>query len=241
MPRDAPGQTTIFDEPFDDDSQFDVTKGSLGGGSSSYFKITDGSDIDESYNGTTGKFLAGSDTDGDGDGTSDPQITWTGIDVSGEGGLQFTGSFGGDGSRYENSDFVRVEYRVDGGAWQNLIAFRGDPNDHLAEDTDFDGTGDGATIDDGSVSSFSKDIGGLADSLGLRLTAEMTAQTESFAVEDFKIKSTTAVQFTADSGTVSEREGSTSLAVEILNPDGNEVDVDVVFSTGNSSADLGGQ
>ena len=237
VPRDAPGQTTIFDEPFDDEGQFTVTRGATGGGSSSYFKITDGSDIDESYNGTTGKFLAGSDTDGDGDGTSDPQITWTGIDVSGEGGLQFTGSFGGDGSGYEDSDFVRVEYRIDDGAWKNLIAFRGNANDNLAEDTDFDGTGDGATIDDGSVSSFSKDIGGLADSLGLRLTAEMTAQTESFAVEDFKIKSTTAVQFTADSGTVSEGEGSTSLTVEILNPDGNEVDVDVVFSTGNSSAD----
>ncbi|PSQ81120.1 MAG: hypothetical protein BRD41_03505, partial [Bacteroidetes bacterium QS_1_63_11] len=91
VPQAAVGQTTIFDEPFNDDSQFIVTKGALGGGSSSYFKITDGSDIDESYDGITGNFLAGSDTDGDGDGTPDPQITWTGIDVSGEGGLQFTG------------------------------------------------------------------------------------------------------------------------------------------------------
>ncbi|PSQ86595.1 MAG: hypothetical protein BRD42_04455 [Bacteroidetes bacterium QS_3_64_15] len=237
VPRDAPGQTTIFDEPFDDEGQFTVTRGATGGGSSSYFKITDGSDIDESYNGTTGKFLAGSDTDDDGDGIPAPQITWTGIDVSGEGGLQFTGRFGGDGSGYEDSDFVRVEYRIDGGAWQDLIAFRGDANDNLAEDTDFNGIGDGATIDDGSVSSFSKDIGGLADSLGLRLTVEMTAQAESFALEDFKIESTTAVQFTADSGAVSEEEGSTSLTIQISEPSSSgDEEVTLEFDDNNSDA-----
>jgi hypothetical protein len=44
------------------------------------------------------------------------------------------------------------------------------------------------------------------------------------------------VQFTAANGTVSEAEGSTTLTAEITNPDGNEVNVDVIFDTGGSAS-----
>ena len=47
---------------------------------------------------------------------------------------------------------------------------------------------------------------------------------------------TPTVQFSGSGGTVNESDSSTALTVEISNPDGNEVDVNVVFNTSNSSA-----
>ena len=225
-----------FSEPFDNADLFSVTRGALGGGDSDYFKITDGSDINVSYSGVSGSYLAGQDLDSDGDGASKPQITWSGIDISGEGGLQFTGDFGAIGSNdYESDDFLHVEYRIDGGAWQNLIAFEEDGNGNLAEDTDFDGTGDG-TVLNGTLSEFSKDIGGTGSILDFRFTARTNAGGEDFAVDDFSISLSPVVQFTASSGSVSESEGSTTIAVELLNPSGGTaVNADVAISSGGAN------
>ena len=243
VPQDAPGQTTIFDEPFDDDSQFDVTQGMLAqNGDAEYFILAQNAspEINKSYAGSGTNFLAGQNIDEVG---SDPaQIEWTGINISGESGLEFTGEFGEvlDGSGdIEESDFLRVEYQIDGGGYQTLIEFRGDPNDEFAVDTDGDDVGDGQSIssNDGLLGSFMRNISGTGSTLDFRFTASVGAADEDFAIDDFSITSSPAVQFTASSGSVNEADGSTALTVEILNPDGNEVDVDVVFDTGNSSAD----
>lgn len=243
VPQDALGQTTIFDEPFDDESQFTVTRGETDqNGDDNYFILAQNASpsITESYTNSGTNFLAGQDTD-DADvanGVDAPQITWSGIDISGEGGLRFSGSFGANGTSYEESDFLRIEYRIDDSEWQKLLVFRGDPNDDLSEDTDFDGVGDGALVNDGSLTSFSKDIGGTGSTLGLRFTALMSAGGEDFAVDDFKVESATAVQFTASSGSVSEDEGSTSLTIQISEPSGSgDEDVTVEFEGANSDAD----
>ena len=225
-----------FSEPFDNTDLFSVTRGALGGGNSDYFKITDGNDIDVGYSGVSGSFLAGQDLDADGDGASKPQITWSGIDISGEGGLQFSGDFGANGSNdYESDDFLRVEYRIDGGAWQNLVSFVGDSNGDLSEDTDFDGTAEGTALT-GTLSEFSKDIGGTGSTLDFRFTARTNAGGEDFAVDDFSISLSPVVQFTTSSGSVSESEGSTTLAVELLNPSGGTaVNADVAISSGGAN------
>jgi len=245
MPQTAQGQLSIpFSESFDDQSQFSVTQGALTqNGNDSYFILAQNANpsIDQSYNNSGTNFLAGQNTDQDGDNTDEPQITWSDIDISGVGSLQFIGGFGANGSGYEESDFLLVEYRIDGGSWQNLLAFRGDPDGNLAEDTDFDDTGDGEIINIGALSSFSTQIGGTGNTLDLRFTASTNANGEDFAVDDFKVASS-FVQFTSPTGTVSEAEGQTSLAVEIISPpSGTSVSADVVFSGGSAeSSDLNG-
>ena len=244
-PRGAVGQTTIFDEPFDDQSQFTVTQGAIGSdGTDNYFLVDDGSSINKDYSGVNGSFLAGQDTDDVSGGDAPVQIEWTGIDISGETGLSFTGSFGevlDDPGDIDDSDSLFVEYRIDGGTWQNLIAFQNDGsqfNDDFREDTDFDGIGEGTNITSsaGELIEFTKNISETGSTLDLRFTAHVNSGDEDFAVKDFSITSSPAVQFTASSGSVSEADGSTVLTVEILNPDDNSVNVDVAFDTGNSDA-----
>ncbi|GEM_PF-2798856 len=46
-----------------------------------------------------------------------------------------------------------------------------------------------------------------------------------------------AVQFSSATGTINEADSTSALTVEISNPDGNEVDVDVTFDDANSSTD----
>jgi len=48
---------------------------------------------------------------------------------------------------------------------------------------------------------------------------------------------TPTVQFSGSGGTVNESEGSTTLTVELSNPDNESVDVDVKFNTGSSTAE----
>ena len=243
-PRGAVGQTAIFEEPFDDDSEFTVTQGTLTqDGDDNYFILAQNANpsINKSYTESGTNFLAGQDLN-DAEVNSDPaQVEWRGINISGESGLEFTGEFGEvlDGSGdIEESDFLRVEYQIDGGGYQTLIEFRGDPNDEFAVDTDGDDVGDGQSIssNDGSLISFTRNISGTGSSLDFRFTASVGAADEDFAVDDFSITSSPAVQFTASSGSVSEADGSTVLTVEILNPDDNSVNVDVAFDTGNSDA-----
>ncbi|MFB6230157.1 MAG: lamin tail domain-containing protein [Salinibacter sp.] len=241
-PRGAVGQTTIFNEPFDNDNKFTVTEGMLAlNNDAEYFILAQNAnpDIEKEYDGAGTNFLAGQNMDAVG---SDPaEIEWTGIDISGETGLEFTGGFGEvlDGSGdIDESDFLRVQYQIDGGGYQTLIEFRGDSNGEFAVDTDLDGTGDGQSISssNGSLVSFTRNISGTGSTLDLRFKASVNADDEDFAVDDFEVTSSPAVQFTASSGSVSEADGSTVLTVEILNPDGNSVDVDVAFDTGNSDA-----
>ena len=96
-PRGAWGQTAIFEEPFDDDSEFTVTQGTLTqDGDDNYFILAQNANprINKSYTGSGTNFLAGQDLN-DAEVNSDPaQVEWTGINISGESGLEFTGEFG---------------------------------------------------------------------------------------------------------------------------------------------------
>lgn len=248
FPWGAQGQTIVFEEPFDNQSQFSVTQGAFGqDGGDNYFILAQNADpsIDKSYDGAGTNFLAGQDLDDDKVNSDPAQIEWTGIDVSGKSGLEFAGEFGAvlDGSgEMEESDFLRVQYQIDGNGYQTLLEFRGDQNGEFAEDTNLDGTGDGPSISsaNGSLVNFTKSISGTGSTLDLRFTASVSAGDEDFAVDDFSITSSPAVQFTVGSGSVSENDGSTVLLVEILDPpSGTTVSADVVFNSGSSSASAG--
>ena len=190
----------LFGETFDDDSQYTITQGlDATDEADNYFTRTDGSNIDKVYDGVTGPFFAGQDVDDPQVlGTTPGQLTWTGIDVSGATNLEFSGLFG---EVYESpgdidaSDYLLVEARIDGGAWQPVLAFENDGstyNSDFFEDTDFDGTGDGASITSasGTMESFTKPISGTGSTLDLRFTASVDSGDEDFAIDDFTVTGT---------------------------------------------------
>ena len=196
MPTSA--QTVIFEERFDDASQFTVTTGALetdgAATNSDYLTVTDGSDIDRSYDGITGSYFAAQDIDGTPNGVSPSVIEWTGIDINGVSDPVFSGLFGevfdspGD---IDNSDFVKFEYQIDGGGYQNLIAFENDGtgfNTNFFEDTDFDGVGDGTEITSsaGTMVFFEKSLV-TGSTLDLRLTVALDSGDEDIAIEDIVI------------------------------------------------------
>jgi hypothetical protein len=85
-----------------------------------------------------------------------------------------------------------VEYRLDGGSYQSLIAFENDgasSSTTFLEDTNFDGIGDGREISSaaGTMKSFQKSLP-TGSTLDLRLTAHVNSGDEDFAVEDFVVK-----------------------------------------------------
>ena len=247
----AMAQTQVFIEEFNDDSQFTVTQGSIGqDGDDNYFLLNQNASpaIDKSYAEADGNFLTGQDTN-DPDVGANPnapvQIEWTGIDITGQSNLVFNGDFaevldgGGD---IDESDFLLLEYQIDGGGYQPLIAFEGTGrNTSFLEDTDFDGTGDGRSISssDGTMTAFPKLIPGTGSTLDLRFTAHVDSGDEDFAIDDFVIFANASiaptVAFTEEGTTVNEDAGTATLTVEISNPDGNAVDVDVALDAGSSA------
>ncbi len=190
------GPTVVLDEPFADDSQFTVTQGSFfTDGFGDYFTLTDGSNIGSfvEFNGFDGQFLAAQDLDGEG-GPTTVQTTWSNLDIAGLSNLSFSGLFAEDDSSDGNEDWdanssVLLEYSIDGGAFQSLLAFEaaGGTNTEPLEDTDFDGIGDGTALTP-DAQTFSKAIAGSGSSLDLRLTISgLDAGDEDIAVDSFVI------------------------------------------------------
>lgn len=247
VPVDS-ARAQAFVEDFSDDSQFTVEQGALGSdGDDNYFLVDNGTSINKSYDGVTGSFLAAQDTD-DPDiagGAAPVQVEWTGIDISTLSDPIFTGLFGSvldDNGDIDDSDFIRVEYKVDGGTYQDLIAFENDgtsSNTTFQEDTDFDGVGEGTDISSGAgaMESFQKPLPS-GSTLDLRLTAHVNSGDEDFAVDDFLVKEAGSpqVQFTSNGTTVSEDAGTATLTVELLGSPSPTASADVVFSSSASSA-----
>ena len=192
------GQTELLNEDFSSDANYSVTLGAEGSdGTSDYFMRTDGSDIGISYSGQTGFFFAGQDIDDSGwTGSASPsQLTWTGINITGYNNLGFSGLFASAATdKVDDDDYILVEYQIDGGGWNNLIAFENEGsqyNTYFLEDTDFDETGDGTQLSS-TFASFSKSIAETGGTLDLRITAAVNSGGEDFAIEDFKIIGTLA-------------------------------------------------
>ncbi|MEN8173591.1 MAG: hypothetical protein ABFS03_12025, partial [Chloroflexota bacterium] len=204
LPLGGASAAVIFAESFDDSSQFTTSTPFFSDGYGDYFGITDGTTGDfgvgtmpsslKSYSGFSGNFLTGMDLNGEG--ASLPiTVDWAGIDIIGISPLAFSGDFAeffDDPGDIDASDFILVEYQIDGGGYQNLISFRlseDEPDDYngvFREDTDFNGTGDGATLGN-AAQTFIKSIAGSGTTLDLRLSVTVEAGDEDFAVDNFSI------------------------------------------------------
>ena len=160
--------------------------------------------IDDSivYNNIQGNsFFAGMDLNGDGE-AAEQTLTFSDINISGEVGLNFSAFFAEDQASngaedWDTTDFVKVEYRIDGGAWTNLFAIENDGvgtgsgfNSAPFVDTDFDGTGDGAEITD-TFTQYSAAISGSGAVLDVRIIVALEAGDEDIAIDQFEISSST--------------------------------------------------
>jgi len=180
--------------PFTEDfttGSYTVTLGGEGSdGSSDYFFITNNTNISPSYTGATSNFFAGQDLDDGGwTGSASPsQLTWSNIDASGVSNLTFSCDFASEGGGIDAADSLLFEYRVDGGSWNNLIAFenKGGSNTNFWEDTDFDGTGDGTQLTS-SFSTFTKDFTISGSTVDICFTADLSSEGEEFAIDNVSL------------------------------------------------------
>jgi len=250
------GFSQFWTEDFSTPS-YDVVLGAEGSdGNSDYFMTTDGSDINKSYTGVNGDFFAGQDIDDGGwTGSESPsQLEWSGIDISGQTNIEFTGQFGevlDDDGDIDNTDSLLVQYRIDGGDWQNLIAFRNDGstyNTTFLEDTDFDGIGDGTSItsDNGTMVSFTKNISETGSTIDLLFTAQVNSGDEDFAIDGFQLSATggnanpviTDVEHTPQLVTSSD---AVSVSADVTDSDGTIANVELHWGTesGNLTNTIG--
>lgn len=132
-------------------------------------------------------------------------ITWSGINISGKSNIVFKALFaaGNTGNAWDivpNSpfnDFVGVEYRIDGGAWQNGICFMAyNPvvstplsiNSNPGTGAGQDSVGDGVVLlNSATFSEFTFNVTGTGTILDLRLRAHSNATSEEWAIDNIRL------------------------------------------------------
>ena len=121
-------------------------------------------------------------------------IEFSGIEIAGRSNLFFDALFaaGAMPPEYDIDDFVHVEARIDGGEYQLILAFESTDSQvdchPLAEDTDFDGRGDGISLGL-EFQRFTKSIIGTGSLLDIRIRIRGDAGFESIALDDLNLRS----------------------------------------------------
>ena len=158
-----------------------------------YGRITDAASPSTLSNVQGLSYYSAEDTDGATNPTSTITLDWAGVNISGLTGLEFSGFFAedDDGSNqdWDADTSLLVQYQIDGGGFVNLFAIEAvaGTNTEPAEDTNFDGLGDGASITD-TFSQFTKTIAGTGNSLDLRLTmSNLGAGDEDIAFDNITV------------------------------------------------------
>ena len=211
----ATAQTVLFQEGFEGTSgQYTVQNGggtATGPNSANgaHFARGDGDNLslDTARNngqptGEQGDFVfSGRRTNGIGSASALKAVIFDPVDVSAVdavsisflAGANSAGTYENDGSN--NVDFLRLQYRLDGGAYQNCVAFAGISNSGsprpIARDVDADGFGDLAGNDLGE-SMTRYECEGVVDVTGaslmdVRITARTTASSEQLFFDDVTV------------------------------------------------------
>lgn len=193
----------IFQESFETDGNGTRYAAStpFNDGSSDHWNRTDGSDIGNTsgaYTGVTGTyFWAAEDTDDNGgNGNAEQTLTITGIDISGYTNITVSADFavgntnGPGASAYDQLDFLRLNYSLNGGIETNGVWFSfvnaGDAfNEPLARDANFDGNGEGAVLTRG-LTTYSFSIAN-ASTLNLIFRVSMDSGNEEIAFDNIVI------------------------------------------------------
>lgn len=139
-------------------------------------------------------------------GNEEQQIDWTGINISGKTGLHFKGLFAANNTSaaFEtqalgdtHSDYIIVEYRIDGGSYTPLLKFYGNNdiasgtnNRSLALDTNSDNIGDGAILNT-TFQQFENSIPGTGNTLDLRIRSNSNSSNEEWAMDNLRLLDST--------------------------------------------------
>ncbi|WP_460217905.1 T9SS type A sorting domain-containing protein [Psychroserpens sp. MEBiC05023] len=243
------GQTTIWSEDFETDGDSGIrynSSNTFNDGTNDHFGRTDGSDVSGSYNSQNNTFYwAGEDLDDNGgDGLPTKTITFNAFSINGYTNLNFRGLFasGNNGSGWDDSDILYIEYSIDSAPFQKLIQFASPSsgsNQGMNHDPNLDGIGEGTAITS-TFSEFSANISGSGNSLQIRLHAIANSASEEFGFDNFIIEGNlsstdTVVQFASTSASVNEGDGTYNLDVAITNEDALiATGVEVVLISGDA-------
>nr|WP_294859678.1 T9SS type A sorting domain-containing protein [uncultured Fluviicola sp.] len=138
--------------------------------------------------------------------TNELQIDWTGINIAGKSTLSFKGLIAAastnepwdntnaciSGVGTTNTDYIIIEYSIDGGAYTPLIRFfnRGSAangvDKYLFEDTDGNGCGDGTQLTN-VFGEFVKSIPGTGTTLSLRIRVFSEGSNEEWGIDNFRL------------------------------------------------------
>lgn len=194
---------TIWSEGFETDglnSRYttnDTTDIFNDGNSEDYYGRESNSSADRSYTDGEGSYWwGGQDHDDDG-GPDERTVIFTNINISGYENLEFLGLFAeerpelsGDDDQ-DDQDYIHVQYRIDGGEWQNLLWFESypsDDNDPFFKDADFNGEGDsGATRLETYFQEFTNSIAGTGSSLDIQVEAHVDSGDEDWAMDNLRV------------------------------------------------------
>jgi|GEM_PF-4734486 len=205
VPYNLFGQTIIFQETFEDafDSDY-IASDPFNDSGNDHWNRTDGSDINNitsDYTGFSGSFFwAAEDTDDNGGNGNDEQtIDISGIDITDFESLQITGLFGagnesGPGSSaYDAADYIKIQYSIDGGGFNDILWFsyvdNGDNfNEPIAFDSNFDGDGEGAVLqNDMQLFTGSLPQSAAGSVMNIRILVFMDSGNEEIAFDDITV------------------------------------------------------
>lgn len=190
----------ILNETFDDNLRFLSSTPFFSNGVRAYFGITgESNDFGndpvpiglKEYQGFLGNYLTGMRLNGMG-ANLPVQIAWENLNIQGITELVFKGDFAeyvDEPGHIDAQDFILVEYQIDSQGYLPLLSFVGadfttpSHNGVFREDTNFDGIGDGKTLNYISQR-FRKQIPQTGNRLDLRISISVNAHEEDFAIDN---------------------------------------------------------
>ncbi|GEQ86385.1 hypothetical protein ULMS_18930 [Patiriisocius marinistellae] len=124
-------------------------------------------------------------------------LTISGIDITGGINLQLDvllaedDATEGSGQHWDGGDNLIIEYQIDGGLYQKVLAIESEINGSNGIpriDTDFDGLGDGDEITD-TWTNYNGVISGTGTTLNLRISFSLNSDNEDIAIDNIRISS----------------------------------------------------
>lgn len=135
-------------------------------------------------------------------------ITWTGINISGKAGLSFKALLAANsnstpfdnrnvcnGGATTNTDYLIIQYRIDGGAWSDILRFftKGSTIEkYLFQETTGDSCGESPQLTN-VFTEFNANITGTGTTLDLRLIVHVEGNNEEWGVDNFRLFETSTL------------------------------------------------
>jgi hypothetical protein len=190
---------TIWSEGFETDGMgtrytTNATSSVFHDGTADYWGRESNSSTDRSYTGGEATYWwGGQDQDDDG-GSDERTILFTNINISGYTSLKLRTLFASDSDAttgFDSVDYIHVQYRINGGNWQDLLWFEnlGETyNDPLAVDGDFDGVGDPAGRQlTAAFQEFTNSISGSGSVLDIQVEAHADTGGDEWAMDNLRV------------------------------------------------------